>query len=164
MQSYYYGSCVVFPLNLCCKTGWAGSRWDLPRSNLGNRKMYLLSLGRNHEAFFFNLLNLFFFFNWNTIALLCCVSCCCTTSWIICVYPSPLLEPSSCSPSPPSRQSRSTELSFRAVQRLPTGHLLHTWWCIYVNATLSTHPTLSLTFCVPKSLLSTSAPLFLPCK
>ena len=30
-----------------------------------------------------------------------------------------------------------------AVQQLPTGHLLHTWWCRYASATLPVHPTLS---------------------
>ena len=39
------------------------------------------------------------------------------------------------------------------MQRLPTSFLINTWWCTYVSAALSVHPSLPFHLCVRKSLL-----------
>ena len=38
-----------------------------------------------------------------------------------------------------------------AVQLLPTSYLFYIWWCIYVNATLSLHPSLPFPLTVSSS-------------
>lgn len=40
------------------------------------------------------------------------------------------------------------------MQQLSTSHLLYTWWCLYVSATLSIGPTLSFPHLVSISLFS----------
>ena len=40
-----------------------------------------------------------------------------------------------------------------AIKPLPTSCLFHTWWCVYVDATLWIYPTLSFPHCVHKPIL-----------
>ena len=59
------------------------------------------------------------------------------------VYRHPLLEP------PSQRSPQFTHLghhrapSWAPPQLLPTSQLFYTWWCIYINGTLSVHPAFS---------------------
>jgi len=47
-----------------------------------------------------------------------------------------------------SRSSQSSRWAPCVIQLLPTSQLFYTWQCIYLNATLSVHPTLSFPWCV----------------
>ena len=62
-------------------------------------------------------------------------------------------------PSHPSGLSQSTRLSSVPIEQLPPGYPFYTWWCTYVNATVSSRPILSFPHCV-QSLFSMSASLF----
>ena len=69
------------------------------------------------------------------------------------IYPLPL-EPPCPSPHPTLlRHYRAPSWAPCAIHRLPTSFLIDTWWCTYVNAALSVHPTLPFHLCVHKSLL-----------
>ena len=56
------------------------------------------------------------------------------------IHPLPLGPPQH--QSHPSRSSQSTKLSSCTIQHPPTSYLSYTWLCIYVNASLPTHPPL----------------------
>ena len=78
-------------------------------------------------------------------ALQCCVSSCCTT-WVSHRYtyiPSILsLPPTHSHPTHPGH-CRAPSWAPCDIHWLPSSHLSHGWWCIYVSDTLPTHPTLS---------------------
>ena len=50
-----------------------------------------------------------------------------------------------------SRSSLNTGLSSRVIQGLCASYPFYIWWCIYVNAALSVHPTPSFPHCVHRS-------------
>ena len=58
---------------------------------------------------------------------------------------------------PTPSPSHSSDLSLGwtpcAIKPLPTSCLFHTWWCVYVDATLWIYPTLSVPHCVHKPIL-----------
>ena len=65
-------------------------------------------------------------------------------------YPLPLEPPFHCPTTfYPSRSSRSTKLG----SMCPTSYIFYTWWCIYVNTTVSICPILSVICCVHSSVL-----------
>ena len=67
-------------------------------------------------------------------------------------YKHPLPPELSCHP---TRLGHHTTLSWVpcALWQLPASSLSYTWYCIYVNATLSIHPALSFLHCVHRPLL-----------
>ena len=106
-----------------------------------------------------------FIFNWKTIALQCCVGFCYTTTWIShkCTY-IPFLLNLLPTPHPTSLgHHRAMGWAPCVIQQLLTSSLFYTWWCIYVNASLSLCPTPSFSRCVHKSILNICIS-FLPCK
>ena len=62
------------------------------------------------------------------------------------IYPLPL-EPSSILPHPASRLWPGAGWAPCATRQCPTSWLFHTWWCMYVSAAFSAHPTLSFPHC-----------------
>ena len=100
--------------------------------------------------------------NQNKVALQCHVSFYCTTVWIgyLCIYIASLLNFPSHLPNPLGHH-RSRSWAPCDIQQLSTSSLFYL--SVYVNATLSIHPTFSFR---PVSIcpFSRAASLFLPCK
>ena len=77
-----------------------------------------------------------FIFNQRIIALQCFVGFC-HTMWISCMYIQPFpLEPPFKPPSTPLAPHRAWSWAPWLIRQLPASYLLHTWECIYLNATL----------------------------
>ena len=55
-------------------------------------------------------------------------------------------------PTPPGHH-RAPDWAPFATQQLPASQPAHTWQCVYVDATFSIHPTISLPHCVHKAIL-----------
>ena len=108
---------------------------------------------------FYILFFLLFFFYGSIIALWCYFSSCWTTKWISDTYayvPSFLSRPPTTTPTPlshPSSHHRAASWTPGARHQVPISDLVHTWQCLCVKATLSTHPTLLFPHCVHISIL-----------
>ena len=96
-----------------------------------------------------------FCFKWRKTALQCCVSFCHITTWIS--HDIHTSSPSWASlPSLlyiPLGHHRAPGWVPSVIQQLFISYLFYTWRCIYVNATFSIRPTLSLAHCVHKSIV-----------
>ena len=78
-------------------------------------------------------------------------------SVIIYIYPLPLEPPSPPSHPIPLGHHRAPSWAPYTIEQLPTSYLYYIWQCIYVSATLSILPTLSLPHCVHTSVLHSFA-------
>ena len=127
--------------------------------SLWGRQELVYLLSHLKYSFFFPV---YFFKNQNKVALQCHVSFYCTTMWIsyLCTYIASLLNFPPHLPNPLGHH-KSRSWAPCDIQQLPTSSLFYL--SVYVNATLSIHPTFSFR---PVSIcpFSMAASLFLPCK
>ena len=101
------------------------------------------------------------YFCWGIVALQYCISFCCATKWISYTY---TYIPSLLDPLPPPHpiplgHRGASNWTPSAIQQLPISYLYYTRSCIYVNSSLSVHPSFPIFHCIHTSVLHIFIPI-----